>query len=820
MDLGLIAEALASLLAPALPYLMKAGQKAAESAAGELGKQTAEGASEKAKEVWGKLRGKVEAKPAAAEAAEDVAASPGDQEARVVLKRQIEKILQADEGLAGELVKLLEAAGPHVTYQAVFSNARAAAQGPGAMATSVEHHQHYHAAAPDAETAGSGEESLRRAYLSRVIEETGFLSLGGVDPAVAGAERQAQLRLESVYTALMTRSPMDTGPMRDLANLALWGARGFSALEQLNRHPRLVLLGDPGSGKSTFVNFVALCLAGEALGREDANLKLLTSPLPDDEEPRRQKKEVSQTWDHGALLPVRVVLRDFAARGLPEPGARASAEHMWDFLAAELARAGLGEVVPLVKRELLGGRGIVLLDGLDEVPEAESRREQIRQAVDDFSKSLGDSRVVLTSRTYAYEKPEWRLPRFDEAVLAPFTRGQIARFVELWYSEMAVLGRFVKEDAAGRAVLLKRAIFSSDRLLALAERPLLLALMSSLHAWRGGSLPERREELYGDAVELLLNTWARQQVVFDGSGHPLVLQPSLAEWLKVDREEVRRAIEELAYEAHRLQPDLAGTADIEEGRLVTKLLHLGGKGGADAAQLVAFLRDRAGLLVERGPGVYTLPHRTFQEYLAARHLTGGGFPDEVARLGREDPERWREVVLLAGAKAARGAVASVWQLADALCFREPGGPGTEAADEWGALLAGQALAESADLARVAESNIAKLERVRRWLVALLRTEGFPVRERAAAGKALAALGDPRFDPERWYLPKGPALGFVEVPSGRFWMGSNKKRDPDAFDLEFPAHELTLPTFYMARFPVTVAQFRSFVEASGYRPRDS
>jgi formylglycine-generating enzyme required for sulfatase activity len=202
-------------------------------------------------------------------------------------------------------------------------------------------------------------------------------------------------------------------------------------------------------------------------------------------------------------------------------------------------------------------------------------------------------------------------------------------------------------------------------------------------------------------------------------------------------------------------------------------------------------------------GVYTFPHRSFQEYLSACHLTADEYPDKMAELARGDPDRWREIALLAGAKAARGTPASLWMLVEALCFREPDDPAADSADHWGAQIAAQALVESADLSRLSPANQGKLKRVKHWLLKLIRSEKLPATERALAGDNLATLGDPRFDPDRWYLPDEPLLGFVEIPAGEFLMGDEK-------------YPVSLPGFYMARWPVTVAQFTAFVKTSGHQ----
>jgi len=657
---------------------------------------------------------------------------------------------------------------------------------------------------------GRNDAALQQRYLHWLLTSLNRVPLDGIDPEMA-KEGAGRLRLSAIYTALLTKTPEQDEAMLTPNRRPGDPSRHRSAVEQLNRESKLVLLGDPGSGKSTLVDFVALCMAGELLRDKQVNLKLLRAPLPPDEEPdptadaanAKKQKPKLQPWAHGALLPVRVILRDFVAwTAFPAVGEEATAQHLLHFIAAELAKAGLGECAVWLEDHLKDQGGLLLLDGLDEVPEANRRRVQIKQAVTAFTRSFGRCRFLVSGRPYAYQDPAWQLDDFAVAELAPFSRGQIRHFVARWYEQRTALLGDDAQKATVRAAQLQAAIFANPRLYELAERPLLLTLTAGIHAFRQGQLPEGRAALYEDAVQLLLLRWEDRIVQVtgaagEGSAPPVVVQESLSDKLGVARSQLRDPLHALAYAAHARQPTLTGTADIDEGELLKALYDLARRSGAphlSTEQLLHYLKHRTGLLIERRPGVYASPHRTFQEFLAACYLEQVDFPYGLATLARREPSRWREVALLAAARARNPF--AVWSLVEKLSAPRRADESSDA-QAWGVLLAGQAVAESID-AENRQREAEKLATVRQQLATVVEGATLPARERALAGRTLALLGDPR--PNVMTVAQ---MEFCAVPAGDFYRTAND----ELATLDY--------AFWIGRWPVSNAQFAEFMAAGGY-----
>jgi len=622
-------------------------------------------------------------------------------------------------------------------------------------------------------------DTLGRRYLQKLYDDLRLLQLRGIDPAAVQAGKET-LSLDAVYIALNTTTSLEpTAPKDTMPGER--ERRPLTALQAVDRARCAVLRGDPGSGKSTFVNYLAWCLAGERLHHDGR----LVPYLGDD-------------WHHGALLPVRVLLREFAAWSGLAGAERGQAAHLWSFFHEWLQRLGWQAFFPALQARLMAeDQAILLLDGLDEVPL--TQYDRVRQAVAAFAGSVG-ARVLVTSRVYAYDPvdPDKRLKGFDPAhthTLDNFNEEQIDKFLDRWF-EAAVAARWFDDRLAKEKAGRLKTVVRRQDLIHLAQRPLLLTLIAILES-SGGKLPDDRVDLYNSIVELLLRRWNEAK---EEGGK---MEPGLIERLDVPgltMVHIRRAIQKTAFRVHQAHGDEPGEANIEEPDLLEDLCGLLQDSRDKAAVVVEYIEKRAGLLLGLGrreldsPRVYAFPHRTFQEYLAGCHLVErDDFSAQAARLAADHPGRWREVFVLAArqAKAARG-VAAVQKLCPEKVEDRPRPPATDEKVWLAPVIAGEALLEvgTADV-RAERDGPTLLRRLDGWLAALAQTEGalsLAERHRAAEVRdALTGEKDLLNELSTW----------IRIPGGA----------DDGRDL------------WVGQYPVTNLQFKQFIAAGGYENPD-
>ena len=593
---------------------------------------------------------------------------------------------------------------------------------------------------------------------------------------LAQVQRAVRLPLQEIYLELgliplSVEKEQDGDLQRELA--APEAGRLRMEMQRVERRvsnaladaPRLVIVGKPGSGKTTSLRFIALMLA---MGQPGASRLGLDAPY----------------------LPVLVRLSDYA-RKLSNGADLALETFLMEYIQTEFPGAARqGEYLQLVLQK---GGCLVLLDGLDEVGDvggslAQGRtlRSEVLRQVRRFAErrcSPGCNRLVVTSRLEGYHHGD--LPGFSEMELSPLRApDEVEDFLLRWFTAYIhdhdpglALGTAQAQAQRQHVGPLMHAIMNWESVRRLALNPLLLTILALIHEM-GKRLPNRRVELYDIVAKTMVENWRQAQ-----TGQASHLYEELTS------SQVFYLLAALAYWLHENRP--GGTMPQPDWeRKITGLL--AEQGVVDSSNLVErFLRharQETGLLAERSPGQIGFFHLTLEEYLAAVEMARQETDQRLAMLEAhwQDPY-WEEVLLLAaGALQARGADLPLKAFLAALV-------GLEAVGEQAgrpALLAGRALADLGrpNLRNPLHQNILRvLKETMQDLEPASQRPSQPGRvtlaRRAAAGEVLDELG---------WLPED-LHHFVRVEGA----GKSAK------------------AFYLARYPVTNAQYARFLASDDF-----
>lgn len=460
------------------------------------------------------------------------------------------------------------------------------------------------------------EHRFERRYLQSLVGRERFVTI----PGQLG-QTEDDLDLRSIYVPLKLATAESTAQIKDDYLACMPPECDRQSVDQvIKEFNRIVILGQPGSGKSILLSFLALqyVQCWRLSGRIASKLKRLfnrkgfgqaaTIPAP-----------------HERRFPILIPLRKLN----DERNLSLTSEH----LASLTAEGDLRVTCPkdFFSRKLRAGRCIVLMDGLDEIPKPRQARvaEQIRNlATDaDYHRNL----FVLTSRLKPYEKVQG----FRVQNICGFNSNDIVDFAHKWYSECIPPRRqrlrnnaAAPRDIEGQVQSFVTAIHQSDNACKLAENPLLLSMLAAVHQ-PGSNLPTRRAKFYEVCLPSLLSErhrHGRPPVRFNSTIKEQILKP-VAYWLHS-----KRMLE-------------AKDKDIR-GQILKCLPEVGRR--REPGEIDEFLKETAGrnnVLASVGNGKYRFTHRTFQEYLAAKHLVDRG------DAGRYEIEKhlhdpwWEEVVL-------------------------------------------------------------------------------------------------------------------------------------------------------------------------------
>jgi hypothetical protein len=601
-------------------------------------------------------------------------------------------------------------------------------------------------------------------HLSRLLPEVDHINITGIRSR-PGASRDALRRpIEELYTPLRSHRPRE----RDEQSPNPESER-IELPELLRTHHRLLLEGQPGSGKTTFLNLVTCMLARDLSPG-------ITGPA---DAPSWSEKHLGLTGP--ARIPGLVRIAQLVPLLIKDAAGARGDDRRWlmhllalrtcpeEQLALDPGDPGHQHRCKQWDALLTDGQAVLLLDGLDEVAD-EGLRERVFKIFRDACTTWNASQILVTSRPIQTEALQ-RMG-FHKATIDAFEPEEVKRFVHQWSS--ALHEEKAPESSAHRAGILLNAIATRGELRDLAANPVMLTCLCVVH-WNEGGLPEGRARVYHAVFGWMLRS---RKEARDAAGYSTEFAeyafPSLALAMMVGPQGKRARID-FWQAAAALDADVAREFPSE-----TRRRHW-------ARTWLLRECEWSHIIEEVDGDELKFWHLTMQEFAAALALAQrrDGDGDQLRDwwpIVREhlDHPQWRETIaLLPGCLYDEGGRTRVDKLVERVLAEGDTGALVDAARSVGVL--GRILPTMrAYKYRIDPALAARLRTLQARAMELFTPEGatqVPVQVRIAAAEALGAAGFPR-------------------PAGEY--------------LELPGKGLSL-----GKFPVTVAEYAEFVAAGGY-----
>ena len=624
-------------------------------------------------------------------------------------------------------------------------------------------------------------------YRAALLEEHGMIAIAGFKTRL-----RVPIDLKELYVPL--RGMIDlrgsgeaafadaTDADRKLRNGGDLGVRhdeialtdAFRRAGELHRRG-LVILGDPGSGKTTHLKRLLIwCLTeGSVSLGLDADLVPVFLPL-------RRLDNPTTTID-------RFIETQIDAQLGLEPG--------------------------FGKRLLARGRLLLLFDGLDEVADP-GRRAVVARWIERVFTSHSTCVPVVTCRFAGYgaqgaDRAEVRLDaKFLELHVRPLDPDQRDTFVRNWYrivetglaADRSSGEQIGRQRADALIAALATRDFRTTRLTEMISNPLLLANLCLVHRDRG-VLPKGRVRLYEECVDVLLERWRE--------GKELAVN--------VSAEQGRRALQPVAAWLHgengRTRAPAAALAAVLEPALKAVRWTSG-----DSTAFLRTVRDESGLLTGWGADEFGFMHLGFQEYLTAcelrrRALEPGGDAEAVyAELaGRYGDSWWQEVLLLLVSMGNPSLFDPLMRAVVAL-------PAFGAAPALRRML----LEEAAEISPepfveiLRQGGGADPDLFERQTAALEMLELMGAKDELVAAERSMVQGvaririSARADASGLVVTEKGGVELVPIAGGTFVMGS-PRGEVGRWDNDEGQHEVTVLPFLLGRYPVTNEEYVRFLQ---------